>query len=80
MRIGEFIEEVYQKKRIHSAFGYLTPVEFEEKWYRELETVASPSKNDRKTVQLSRSTTHRYEGEISASFENGLYALPIRAL
>ena len=30
-RIGEFVEEVYQKKRIHSVPGYLTPEEFEGK-------------------------------------------------
>jgi putative transposase len=31
-RIGEFLDSVYMHNRIHSALGYLTPAEFEEKW------------------------------------------------
>lgn len=31
-QIGYFIEEVYQKKRIHSSLSYLTPTEFEQSY------------------------------------------------
>lgn len=31
-QIGQFLEEVYMRKRIHSSLGYLTPTEFEAQW------------------------------------------------
>jgi transposase InsO family protein len=31
-QIGHFLEDVYMRKRIHSSLGYLTPVEFEQRW------------------------------------------------
>lgn len=34
-QIGRFITDVYQTKRIHSALGYLTPVEFETHWRKQ---------------------------------------------
>jgi transposase InsO family protein len=42
--IGHFIEEVYQRKRIHSSLGYLTPSEYEDSYTRtHLEQMSSLS-------------------------------------
>lgn len=34
-KIGQFLEDVYMHKRIHSSLGYLTPVEFENRWLQQ---------------------------------------------
>lgn len=39
-RLGEFLDEVYTHKRIHSSLGYLTPAEFESQWQAQKVTQA----------------------------------------
>lgn len=37
--IEQFLEDVYMKKRIHSALGYLTPLEFEQQWLAQNQSI-----------------------------------------
>ena len=42
-QIGNFIEAVYNQKRIHSSLGYLTPVEYEKRWRKQQAALAKKS-------------------------------------
>jgi putative transposase len=35
-QIGQFLEDVYMRKRVHSSLNYLTPAEFESQWFSRL--------------------------------------------
>ena len=39
-QIGRFLTDVYNRKRIHSSLGYLTPAEFEASWPKQQHVVA----------------------------------------
>ena len=41
-QIGQFLEDVYNTKRIHSSLGYLTPLEFEAAWQTQKAGQTSP--------------------------------------
>lgn len=41
-QIGQFLEDVYNTKRIHSSLGYLTPLEFEAVWQAQKAGQTSP--------------------------------------
>ena len=41
-QLGRILDDVYNRKRVHTSLGYLTPAEFEQQWLRGRKAMALP--------------------------------------
>jgi hypothetical protein len=53
-QLGRFLDDVYDRKRIHSSLDYLTPTEFEQQWLKGQSVLTQRPQTNKSTVSEAR--------------------------